>query len=61
MTKEQLLKEIKEMESTYYQKCIKNGGREGTTLSYGIRSKLNMLIELLEKYFWETYDYQRMT
>jgi hypothetical protein len=60
MTKEQLISEIKEVEKAYYQECNDNGGHEGSTLSYGLRSQLTALIGLLEKYFEEEYIYQRM-
>jgi len=60
ISKENLLKEIKELEQGYYAECQANGGKEGTTLAYGIKCQMDILIVLLDKYFEEEYFYNRM-
>jgi hypothetical protein len=60
MSRCELILEIKYVEEQYHDECNNNGGREGSTLSYGLRSQIDILIMLLEKYFNEKYEYKRM-
>lgn len=53
MNKEDILKEIEAVDRLWFEEKAKNGGREGSTLSFMYKSQYRILVSLLKKYFDE--------